>query len=1064
MAAAPPAVPVRLFLGLFALLLFAGCGDERPEILEVAVLHDSDEPAGPLQVTAHVRGGDAPVAVRLRVTARGPAALSGACGGPPDRSVWRNVDGGVLPEEGADCHLITLRRRGGAHVGSLSGPPYLPGTTLHYYLEAVDDDGDRAVWPPDAPASLASIEIAPPGRAPDLQALAPRAGPLAGGTEVLLKGAAFARDVEVWFGANRAATAEVVSGDLVVAVSPPGAAPGPVDVVVRRAGREGRLAGAFSYVRPPAIVRLTPGEGPTGEETLVVVEGEAFADGATVSFGELEPRPARWLAPDRLATAAPPHPPGAVDVVVTNPDGQQGRAPGGFRYWPPPVLEGLAPVRGPDGGGTVVTLSGRDLRAPGAVYLGVRPASDVQVGSDGRSATFVTPLQREGPVDVTFYNPDGQSATLTAAFRYLGPPSVTAAEPPVVSRCGGGLTTLVGRNFDPDMRVLFDGVEGEVVSVSEDATTAVVRAPPGQPGPVRLEVINPDGRAWRGDDLVLYGIQPVVHRVEPARVPVWGGTTVRIEGADFEAGAGVSFGDVPAERADVVRSGCDAVIEARVPPHEPGFVDLRVENPGGTAGTTPAAVEYVEPRLDPPHGLLPGYANLRLTGVDLRPGLRVRFGGVAPRAIERLSDEEWRLVTPAGPHGPVDVEVRNADGRGVVLPGAFRYRAFVAHRDRFREPGDCNDVEVVDLDGDGTLDVVAANGSIGGFGRIDQPVGLHLNDGRGRFAARELTPAGNGMNLSLGDYDRDGDPDLLVVNLSSPRNHLFRNEGGGRFVLDRDFPGGGRGGTYDGGFVDVDADGDLDVFLLQIGDPSDNATSGPERLLLNDGQGRFREESRGIPFDLRDVHDHDFAHGDLNGDGLPDLVIAVDNLSQGFSTARNRLLLNRGGGRFEEADSPFNQYPGDWLDVEILDLDGDGNLDVLLPQDYLEGFSRRGTPPLAVFLGDGRGGFREANGRIRGMAPVPAFDVVPADLDGDGDVDLAVAVYGILYGDGSVEPFQNVLLLNDGAAIFHEATSAFAELVLAPTADFGPGDFDGDGDLDLVECAGAGASLLWVQE
>ncbi len=172
--------------------------------------------------------------------------------------------------------------------------------------------------------------------------------------------------------------------------------------------------------------------------------------------------------------------------------------------------------------------------------------------------------------------------------------------------------------------------------------------------------------------------------------------------------------------------------------------------------------------------------------------------------------------------------------------------------------------------------------------------------------------------------------------------------------------------------------------------------------------------------------------------------------------------MNRGG-RFEEVPSPFDQYPGDWLHAELVDIDADGDIDVLLPQDYIEGFSRPGTPALAVYINDGRGVFEEAPERIVGLPRLPVFEAVGADLDGDGDVDLAVAVFGLLFADGSIEPFESAILLNDGDGVFHQASDAFAEPLSIATTDFGVGDWDGDGDPDLFECAARGESRVWHQ-
>jgi hypothetical protein len=999
-----------------------------------------------------VVGGAPPVEVRARFTVAGPAALEGDCAARGPVQSWRGVDAGTEPQ--GDCWTTGLRSSGGGHFeGSTEGGPFLPNTTLHYVLEATDADGARVVWPADGPAQLTVV-----AGAPTLLHIAPSEGPLTGGTRVALRGTAFDAGLQVRFGARPAAEIEVVSAELALVLTPPGEVAGAVDVVVETENGTHRRPEIFRYRAPPEVLRVAPPEGPATQETLVVIDGRHFQAGAVVLFGDVEGTQTEVLDSERLSTIAPPHEPATVAVVVRNPDDQSGQQDAAFTWWPAPEITAVVPERGPDLGGTPFRVEGRHFRAPATIWLGVREATQVVVAPDGQSATGVTGAHPAGPVELRLYNPDGQWGRTD--WRYVGPPAIESADPPVVSRCGGGVTTIVGRNFEPGLRVRLNGLDAEVLEIAEDGTRVTVRAPAGPPGPILVEVENPDGRTARSDAVLVYGIQPVVRAVAPDQVPVWGGVLVRVEGADLEQGVDVLFDAVPAERVVVRAAGCEAVLEVVVPPHPAGPADVTAVTSEGARGTLPDGVLYVAPTLDPPHGLVPGYANLILRGVDLRAGLRVAFGDRAPRVLERISDEAWRVLTPPGEPGPVAVEVRNADGRGVVLAPGFTYRLFVDETtERLDARGDCNDAEVADLDGDGQPDVAVANGGLSGAGQLEQSPLIYFNE-NGRLRREALAPVGNGLNIKAGDPDGDGDLDLMVANLSSPTSDFFRNEGRGRFAHDPRFI--ARASAYDTTFLDLEGDGDDDLLLLRNGTPENNAVDGPDQLFESNG-GRLSDVSEQIPFDLRDVHDHDVEPGDLDGDGVHDLVVVVDNISQSFDSGRNRLLLNDGRGRFREVPSPFNRYPGDWLDIELADIDADGDLDVLLPQDYVEGLSRPGTPAIAVFLNDGAAGFEEAPDVIRGLPPLPIYEIVATDLDGDGDLDLAVAVFGYLFVDGSIEAFRSAIMLNDGTGTFFEASSAFEQGLDIPSADFADADFDGDGALDLLECAAQGESRLWMQ-
>lgn len=1049
-----PSAGARCLLFLYLLsavaLGLSACDAPRLRIHEAALAQQTHDPQGPYRVEALIDGPGVDAVVRL--TDRGAAALDNACADPPRIGPWR----GVEFEQDPDCWQVPLRGQGaGRFAGSVAGPPFALGATVHWQIVA-KGGGQTARWPADVPAEL-TIQADTPA----LITIGPDHGPQAGGTAVALRGEGFGPDLVVRFGDVPSPAVEVVSQHFAIAQSPAVDAAGPVDVQVEAFGRRAVLPRAFTFEAPPRIDRLAPAEGPTVRETLVVIDGAHFQVGAQVEFGDVAALEIEVLSAERLRAVAPPHPPATVDVRITNPDGQIGLREQAFTWWPPPRIDSIEPVAGPDLGGTLVRLTGADFRAPATLWFGEREASGVRVNAAGTEAIGLTPVSPEGLTEVRLYNPDGQFDVAPESFLFRGPPFVDAADPPVLSRCGGGETVLIGRNFDPEMVVLIDGRPAEVLFVSDDRTQARVRAEAGDPGPVLIEITNPDGRTYRADDLLSYGVQPVVRAVAPQEVPVWGGTRVRIEGSDFDPDAAVRFAGVDAEQARIIESGCDGLIEAIVPPNPPGPAAVQVRNPDGVQGVRPEGVIYVEPALDPPGGLTPGYANLRLTGVDLRAGLIVQFGDRAPRQLSQTDETLWQVLTPAGERGAVDVTIRNADGRGIVLPGAFTYRALDDETEGNVSPiGDCNDVSVIDVDLDGDLDLVTANGSLGGVGQINQPAGVHLNDGRARFARRALQPEGNGMNARLGDADGDGDPDLIVANLSSAQNFFFENRGGGEF---RHLPGHPAvGPSYDADFLDFDADGDLDILTLQTGAPENFNATGPDLLYVNDGAGNFVQQETPVAFNAQDVHDHDVGIGDLNGDGLPDLVIVVDNISDQFAGARNRLVLNTQFG-FVDRPSPFNDFPGDWLHAELADIDADGDLDVLLPQDYIEGISRPGTPPIAVFINDGAANFTTENGRINGMPPLPAFESVVADVDGDGDVDIVVAVYGLLFADGDIEPFRSVLLLNDGTANFFEASNAFSQALDLPAADFGVGDLNGDGVVDLFECAARGESRLWIQ-
>jgi hypothetical protein len=222
---------------------------------------------------------------------------------------------------------------------------------------------------------------------------------------------------------------------------------------------------------------------------------------------------------------------------------------------------------------------------------------------------------------------------------------------------------------------------------------------------------------------------------------------------------------------------------------------------------------------------------------------------------------------------------------------------------------------------------------------------FYRNDGDGSFTeAADLvgmtSSTGNGLGVTAGDYDNDGDVDLYLANDKSP-NILYRNDGG-VFTDVTLLAGVGYGldGSLQAGmgtdFGDYDGDGDLDIVVTNL----DFENNG---LYRNDGNGVFSDVS--FPSGIGGISLSFVGFGalfaDYDNDGLLDLLIAnghiLDNASY-FNDAtsyaqRNFVHRNLGGGRFEEIGlklGPDMARPNVGRGLSTGDLDHDGDLDFLV--------------------------------------------------------------------------------------------------------------------------------------
>lgn len=302
---------------------------------------------------------------------------------------------------------------------------------------------------------------------------------------------------------------------------------------------------------------------------------------------------------------------------------------------------------------------------------------------------------------------------------------------------------------------------------------------------------------------------------------------------------------------------------------------------------------------------------------------------------------------------------------------------------------------------------------------------------------------------AVGDFDRDGWPDLFVLGGGRAPDRLFHNLGDGTFVEVGEACGVAR--THMGSGVsvaDVDGDGWLDVFVTSFGDAG-SPSPGQHLLYSNDGDGTFTEMALAAGVSTASeiyVDGFGAAFGDVDLDGDVDLFVTGWR-THPYPSRGNRLFRNEGDGTFTDVTG---------RDVIVLakthgfsptfcDMDGDRYPELLLAADF--GTSR-------YYVNDGTGSFVEATQQAGVGLDANGMGSVVADLDNDGRLDWYVTSVhdplGVtpLVGDG------NKLYWNEGGHRFAEG----AERAGVHAGAWGWGtlafDADHDGWIDLLETNG----------
>jgi VCBS repeat protein len=274
-------------------------------------------------------------------------------------------------------------------------------------------------------------------------------------------------------------------------------------------------------------------------------------------------------------------------------------------------------------------------------------------------------------------------------------------------------------------------------------------------------------------------------------------------------------------------------------------------------------------------------------------------------------------------------------------------------------------VAVGDFNRDGKPDVVGTNRNSGS-------VSVLLGNGNGTFGPKQdFTTGDTPVSVAVADLNRDGKTDLAVANCGmqcagtgAGGVSVLLGNGDGTFGTKTDFETGA--GPYAVAAADLNRDGKPDLV-------SGNAGVSSVSVLLGNGDGTFGAKTDSATGQVTFV-----AVGDFNRDAKPDLAVANGD-------ALSVLLGNGDGTLAPKTDYPVTEFP---LSVAVGDLNGDGHPDLAAP-NWLD-YNR-----VSVLIGNGKGAFGPATDHPACLT-VPhgsfcsADSVAIADLDGDAKLDLAV--------------------------------------------------------------------------
>ena len=395
----------------------------------------------------------------------------------------------------------------------------------------------------------------------------------------------------------------------------------------------------------------------------------------------------------------------------------------------------------------------------------------------------------------------------------------------------------------------------------------------------------------------------------------------------------------------------------------------------------------------------------------------------------------------------------------------------------------------LDYDQDGWQDILLVNGADWpghprGTKSEPSTLKLYRNNHNGTFS--DVTHGAGldlemyGMGVAVGDYDNDGYPDILVTCVG--QNRLFKNTGKGKFidVTKSSGLGGRQALSTSAVWFDFDRDGLLDLFVCNYVkwspdhdvfcslDGKHKSYCTPEAyrgetcwLFHNRGNGTFEDVTATSGIFDSSSKSLGVAMLDYDRDGWPDLLVTND-------TQPNKLYRNQRNGTFKDAavdagiafSAEGRARAGMGVDVGDFDNSGIAGAAITNFDNEMTGLYRLAENGVYVDIATQSGVGLASKDKL-------GFGCVFLDADLDGALDLAVANGHIddtvrnVNGIGYAQPPQ--LFLNNGKGIFTDVAAAvgggFSQSKVGRGLTYG--DFDRDGDLDLLITTNNGPAYLY---
>ncbi|MGF7058909.1 IPT/TIG domain-containing protein [Brassicibacter mesophilus] len=560
---------------------------------------------------------------------------------------------------------------------------------------------DVTVVNPDAGAYVAKGAFTYEKSNPQITSITPPAVPKQGGTEIVIRGSGFIKnlekdesdtpstpddptkpiygeniDVEVSFGNESDSSelvgkrAEVILGSIKVVYD--GSDENADKNVSILLNEEEKTSFKINTGESKIVLLSTSAQGSSLEGIKIEVK-----DGNLIVTRRLSPE-VRYIDSGKVEAVTPPmetEEEKPVDVILRNRDGAEGK--GSIIITNPasnPEITDIDPkreinrkdsdkidyyvVESTVQGGLVFTIHGKDFRKGSRVFIENKEAEIISRGPNDDSLVVRSPngsgFQLNEPLRIIVMNTDGKSADSSLskigekqarAYYIYRPteskPTVEYIEPNSGSAAGGERIEIIGNDFREGNVTVRIGAKKATVVVEESSyKKLVVITPPSEIlGPVDVFIRN---ESAMGEVLLeggfTYYSAPAITRVNPNEVHNTGGHKVTISGAQFKEGVKVYIDDTEVKEVTYID---ERTIEIITPAGEVGTKDIKIENTDGGSATLKNGITYILPVPESPSGFTatPGHERSIVLKWDETPGAeRYKIFG------KKRSKDEYKFI------------------------------------------------------------------------------------------------------------------------------------------------------------------------------------------------------------------------------------------------------------------------------------------------------------------------------------------------------------------------------------------------------------------------------------